>query len=291
MGTASAKPGLATPSSRMMTESFRSPGRVVRRLKRGLPAIRKIRNWPSFLLNYALGLKPGQPYRFRNGASLELVRGIDHAPIVEVFLNEEYGHVPDDAVIVDIGANIGTFTVYALTTARGVRVYAYEPDGDFYEALLQNLDRNAGHGTARAFNLAVAGDDKGRDLYLDSATFFFPTLVQPANAPAGKSVHVGSITLEQIMKSNGLDRIDLLKMDCEGAEYEILYSCSSIHLGRISEIRMEYHDLDADQQRVEVLARRLEGNGFVVTRLRQTSETNGNLWAQRRDLSPLPRLI
>ena len=93
------------------------------------------------------------------------------------------------------------------------------------------------------------------------------------------------------MESNGLDRIDLLKMDCEGAEYEILYSCSSIHLGRISEIRMEYHDLDADQQRVEALARWLEGNGFVVTRLRQTSETNGNLWAQRRDLSPLPRLI
>src|SRR5206468_4038709 len=108
------------------------PGKIVRRLKRGLPAIRRIRNWPSFMLNYALGLKPWQPYRFRNGASLELVRAIDHAPIVEVFFNEEYGNIADDAVIVDIGANIGTFTVYALTTGRGVRIYAYEPHRDFY---------------------------------------------------------------------------------------------------------------------------------------------------------------
>ena len=42
---------------------------------------------------------------------------------------------------------------------------------------------------------------------------------------------------------NALERVDLLKMDCEGAEYEILYGTPDRYLERIREIRMEYHQL------------------------------------------------
>ena len=83
------------------------------------------------------------------------------------------------------------------------------------------------------------------------------------------------------MDANHLERVDLLKMDCEGAEYEILYSTPSSHLQRISEIRMEYHNLDSGDRHVEGLKRFFAQSGFAVTHLRPASETGGTLWARR----------
>ena len=83
------------------------------------------------------------------------------------------------------------------------------------------------------------------------------------------------------MESNHLERIDLLKMDCEGAEYEILYSTPPSHLERIAAIRMEYHNLDSHERNVEGLKRFFTGSGFTVTHVKPFSGTNGTLWAER----------
>src|SRR4051812_35733631 len=156
MATGSAKPALATPSSMKTAETFRSPRRIARRF-RYLPLAReKIRNWPSFMFHYALGLKPRHGYLFRNGARLILSRPLDHAAIIEIFLKEDYGVVPDGAVVIDIGANIGIFTIYATTTAKGVRVFAYEPFLEFCEVLEENLHLNRRIDSVRWFNCAVA---------------------------------------------------------------------------------------------------------------------------------------
>jgi FkbM family methyltransferase len=267
-----------------MTEKFRTPRKIARRLTYSALAMKKIHNWPAFMFNYALGLKAKSRYRFRNDACLAISRGIDHASIVEIFLNEEYGRVNDGAVIIDVGANIGVFTVFAMTTARDVRVFAYEPSAEFYPTLLQNLRLNAGCGRAHSFNLAVAADDRGRDLYLDSDAFFFPTLVRARDSRSQESERVNSLTLAQIMESNKLDEVDLLKMDCEGSEYEILYSSPGSHLRRIKEIRMEYHNIDSGERQLEGLTQFFDRNGLAVTQVRRTSKTNGTLWARRRDI-------
>lgn len=66
-----------------MAENFRSPRKIARRLRYLPKAISKIRNWPSFMYHYALGLRPEQAYVFRNGAELMISRGVDHVPILE----------------------------------------------------------------------------------------------------------------------------------------------------------------------------------------------------------------
>jgi FkbM family methyltransferase len=269
------------PSWKKMAESFRSPRKIARRLKYLPLAITKVRNWPAFMFHYALGLKPKGAYVFCNGAQLIISRAIDHVPIIEIFLNEDYGTISDKSVVIDLGANIGVFTIYATTTARSVRVYAYEPCPDFCAILKENVRLNRRNETVHCFNLAVASEVGTRDLYMSGGEFFFPTLIGATNHENQERVEVRCTTLAQIMESNHLEHVDLLKMDCEGAEYEILYSTPCARLQRIGEIRMEYHNLDSGERHVDGLQRFFTKNGFTVTHLQPTSETNGTLWVER----------
>jgi FkbM family methyltransferase len=242
----------------------------------------KIKNWPSFMFHYALGLKPRSPYVFRNGARIQIGRAIDHVPIIEIFLKEDYGRMPDDAVMIDLGANIGVFSVYAATTARNATVYAYEPLYEYFKLAEANARLN-GQGTAvTCFNCAVAGRVESRTLYVRGTDFFFPTLMGQGSQESAEKVQVACTTLAEIVESNKLERVDMLKMDCEGAEYEILYPTPATYLEKVKQIRMEYHNLDDQQRNVGHLERFLTDAGFTITRNQANSDTNGNLWAARQ---------
>jgi FkbM family methyltransferase len=268
-----------------MTENFRSPRKIARRLKYLPLAIKKIRNWPAFISCYALGLIPKRPYQFRNGGQLVIARGIDHVPILEIFLNEDYGSLSDDAVVIDLGANIGVFTIYATSSARNVQIYAYEPFPGFFAVLEENVRLNRRDETVHCFNVAVASAAGTRDLYLNGGEFLFPTLVRATNDDSQEHMAIRCTTLAEIMESNHLEHVDLLKLDCEGAEYEILYPTPLAYLKRIAEIRMEYHNLDSHERHLDGLKRFFTRSGFIVTHLRPTSETNGTLWAERESAS------
>jgi FkbM family methyltransferase len=218
---------------------------------------------------------------FRNGAQLMITRGVDHVPILEIFLHEDYGIIPDGSIVLDLGAHIGVFSIYATTTARNVVVYAYEPYPDSCTALRENVRLNRRDETVHCFDAAVGPETGTRDLYLGGGQFFFPTLVRETNGDNLEHMEVPCTTLLEIMESNHLKNVDLLKMDCEGAEYEILYSTPLSHLERITEIRMEYHNLDSDERHVDGLKRFFTRNGFTVTHLKPGSGTNGTLWAKR----------
>jgi len=265
-----------------MGRSFRSPAKVARRLKLAPLAARKLMSWPRFMCNYAFGLVPEQPYRFRNNARIKIGRGVDHVPIIEIFLREDYGTIEDGAVILDLGANIGIFAVYAAMSARDVTVYAYEPMADFFTLMQENIRLNTLNGAVRCFNAAVAGDAHSRDLFVQGPGLFFPTLV-PANQDSmTRKINVACTTLADILDSNELERVDLLKMDCEGAEYEILYGTPRRYFDRVREIRMEYHDRPEKGHNAQALATFLKGAGYdeIIQPAAATAGT-GTLWARR----------
>jgi FkbM family methyltransferase len=260
---------------------FRSPSRIARRLRLTPLVARHVRNWPRFMVNYAWGAVPGSPYAFRNGARLQIGRGVDHVPIIEIFLRQEYGEVDDGAVILDIGANIGTFSVYAGRSARAVTIYAYEPTAEFFALLQDNIRLNGLAGAVRCFNLAVAGETRVRQLALESRTLSFPTLLPSTSDRVTRTVDVQATSLADILDANALERVDLLKMDCEGAEYEILYSTPDRYLARVREIRMEYHQLPAERCNRDALATFLQSRGYQITMTTPAAQTSGNLWARK----------
>jgi FkbM family methyltransferase len=265
-----------------MAASFRSPRKIIRRLRLTPLAAGKIKNWPSFMFHYALGLKPRSPYVFRNGARIQIGRAIDHVPIIEIFLKEDYGKMPDDAVMIDLGANIGVFSIYAATTARNATVYAYEPFLEYFKLAEANARLNGQDDAVTCFNFAVAGRVESRTLYVRGTDFFFPTLMGQASRQSAEKIRVSCTTLAEIVESNKLDRVDMLKMDCEGAEYEILYPTPPIYLKKVKQIRMEYHNLDDQERNVGHLEKFLIDAGFTITRRQANSATNGNLWAVRQ---------
>ena len=105
----------------------------------------------------------GRVYTLRNGIELETRETVDTATIGVVFLRREYGPIGSNWTVIDVGANIGVFTLYAAAT--GGRVYAYEPMPENYELLLRNLKRNNKLGPVQPFPFGVASRRERRDLF------------------------------------------------------------------------------------------------------------------------------
>ncbi|MDH7512868.1 MAG: FkbM family methyltransferase [Clostridiales bacterium] len=144
-------------------------------------------------------------------------------------------------IVVDIGAYIGLFSMVLAKKHPGITIYAFEPVSINFRNLIRGIEAN-GIRNVRAFQLAVTADGRKLEmLYSHSFTGGSTTLeIQKENISTAHLVEkVASKTLDQIFNEFGIDRCKLLKIDCEGSEYEILYSAKC--LDRISNIRGEFH--------------------------------------------------
>ena len=90
-------------------------------------------------------------------------------------------------------------------------------------------------------------------------------------------VEVPCVTLAEIFDEHQLDRCNLLKMDCEGAEYEIFYNCPITYLHRIDQMAIEVHGGKEANQNITSLAGYLNSINF------KTRQHEGHmLWAWRQ---------
>ena len=153
---------------------------------------------------------------------------------------------PGDTVI-DLGANIGSFTV--LAGIKGAKkIVAVEPHPDTIELLKKNIETNSSFFTepVTLFEGAVMGNGESKaPLYIcnDPCGSGSHTLsLDVTDNPEGfKHIEVKVTSLDELIKNTIGDEgmIDFLKLDIEGAEYEVLMTCHS--LPRIRQISMEWH--------------------------------------------------
>lgn len=178
----------------------------------------------------------------------------------ETFLDQFYQRfgfaIGDGWTIVDIGGGIGDFTIFAAANHPTNQVFAFEPTPSSYALLQENLRLNK-ITNVKAFPEAI-WSYTGR-LTMDisiglpgqytshQSGVTAPSPEMPAaEEKLADAVEVACTTLEDIFTRLDLARIDLLKIDCEGAEYEILFKTPAEILERIDRVVMEYHDLVAD---------------------------------------------
>src|SRR4051812_38102608 len=118
------------------------------RIRTGLAAIRQVRNWPIFILDFFKMKRPGfLTYRMRDGARYRVRAGTwDVRVISKICLRHDYNppgfEVGEGDTVVDIGAQIGVFTVMAARRARRGRVFAFEPHPDNHARLVDNVRLN-----------------------------------------------------------------------------------------------------------------------------------------------------
>ncbi len=162
--------------------------------------------------------------------------------VVEIWGLQEYTadgfYAPKNGdVILDIGANIGLFSIWVARQAPQARVHAYEPVAENYETLQANL---AGWSHSVQMHQAAVGATNGVGMMLDGGARSLDHKLTMSATETGGAVRV--ITLDQAVDAVGGKTIDLLKVDIEGAEADMLAAASSSTLRRIRRIALEYHD-------------------------------------------------
>jgi FkbM family methyltransferase len=170
---------------------------------------------------------------------------------------------PDD-IVVDIGGNIGVFATYAAAVCRASRVLVFEPFPENFALLTRNVEEN-GLRMVTCVNEAVCGVRGQLPFRIHSTDAGSHSLAALATEQdSGTVIEVHCCTLADVFDRFDLDRIDYLKMDCEGAEYDILDGSAVPLLERVRRISMEYHKHPSrGPQDLEAL---LSKSGFEVYR-------------------------
>jgi FkbM family methyltransferase len=222
----------------------------------------------------------------RLSVRLDIRGAMDLWAVKETFLDAFYTRfgvpVEDGWNVVDIGAGLGDFAILAADAGPGVRVYAYEPFPESYQLLVRNLTLNA-ISNVTAFQQAIWRKAGTLALDLSGGEPLQIASREKGGEAAGaaETVEVQALTLGDVFESQGLTRIDLLKLDCEGAEYPILMASPPEVLDRIDRIVMEYHDLDEEFNHFRLTAF-LEAAGFRVSWRKNIVHDNiGYLFADR----------
>ena len=227
------------------------------------------KNWPSliplFLCRSRTSIKK---LKLRRPTLEVMVRSaMDVWSVKETFVDQFYTRygapVEEGWTVVDIGAGIGDYSLYAAHGNRSGVIYAYEPFHESYALLKCNLALN-GIENVHTRQQAVWGSAGEVQLDLSSGE---PLQISSServgrNRVAGKTC-VEAVILLDLLREERIEKIDLLKLDCEGAEYEIFFKAPADVFGKIERVIMEFHDLDETRNH-RALFRFFREQGYAV---------------------------
>ncbi|GAB5425753.1 MAG: FkbM family methyltransferase [Crocinitomicaceae bacterium] len=206
--------------------------------------------------------------------------------------------IKDDDIIFDVGANIGIFGIRATQKHQNIKIYCFEPIPDIADVLRQNATSLSNGGmivkqcglsdapgnaeftyfpntpalstslpddwehNPKAFQNAVKGTMRNppREMrWMKLIPTFAAPLIANHLLKGKKQVPCELKTLSSVIEEEQIPKIDLLKVDCEGAELKVLQGISSKHWEMIQSAVIEVHDLDG---RLETIKDLLAQNGF-----------------------------
>jgi len=227
----------------------------------------------------------------RNGAHLTLRRACQDVTIFHrIFVQDEYRleryerRIKGD--VVDLGANVGLFA--CRIAGRAARVICYEPITPNFAQLQRNT---AALSNVTNVHAAVSGTAKTiRIHYPTDANFSggFSQYPHPHLHHTDTYEDVPAVTLEMIFSRHDIQHCSMLKIDVEGAEYDILYQTPAAVLSCIERISGEYHHINGGDasRRIGALAAFLNKHGFDVEAMPKRRLANHGLFFAHRANRP-----
>jgi len=204
--------------------------------------------------------------RTHDGLSIAIRRNLWDAEIVrEIFFEQPYTRhlrLPPNPVIIDVGGYIGDFALFAVTYLNAARVAVYEPTEENFAMLTRNIALN-GYGDRIVPVQKAVGESGEMTLHvrtLDDGEIH----TSPHLYADDEHRTVPSVGLAEILDAHDLDSVDLLKVDCEGGEYEIFASVSDAVLERVKNIAFEYHTVDGHEATLARVMNRLSSAGYAL---------------------------
>ena len=136
----------------------------------------------------------------------------------EIYIDDVYSGLflgRKDLVVLDIGAHIGLWSMFASRFCS--KIYAFEPASDLYEILVKNIEYN-GYKNVESLKIAIANADTKTTLFKGGQNTTANLL-----GDAGRgSEEVECWTLPTLFEKKGLEHVDVMKLDVEGAEFGII---------------------------------------------------------------------
>jgi FkbM family methyltransferase len=171
------------------------------------------------------------------------------------FMGVDWGEVRH---VIDAGANIGAFTLWVAVRGPS-QVVSLEPNPQTFSLLQHNIEQAGLGPRVKLENVAVAGTSGTRTLHLHQ---YSTDASLDEHSGAQGTVQVEAITLGEVIAQSGFPQIDLLKIDIEGAEYEVFSEPDLAALDRVKFIILECHlGMEGDYWSVISL---LQRRGFEV---------------------------
>jgi FkbM family methyltransferase len=189
--------------------------------------------------------------------------------------DKEEEYLTPGKIVIDIGANVGFFSIFAALS--GCRVFAIEANPCAFQYLLENIKRNNLENIF-PFNYAISNANDVSELFLAEQASG-SSLIGSQSIGHKHSVLVRTRRLQSLLNEIGNHDIDLLKIDCEGGEYEILFGAESETLERINKIVLEYHEGVESYCSADILDF-LQRNGYKVS-IERGSDRYGFVQAKR----------
>ena len=168
------------------------------------------------------------------------------------------------SVVFDCGAYLGNFAA-ELVERYQCEVFCFEPEPDSFRLLRFNLAHN-GCGFAQALEKAVGGQSRTAQITLKQDSPGGTSIYSPApggERPPGSAIQVVALS-EWLGQTPGT--FDLLKMDCEGSEWEIVRRTSLAELARFRVVVAEVHSDPEGLQPVEKFEELIQSCGFRTVR-------------------------
>ena len=214
--------------------------------------------------------KPQMHLKLWNGLTIILRSGTsDRCVFNDLWLERAYAlpglQYDTYRSIIDIGAHIGLYALFAADASPRAQIYAFEPEPENFALLQKNIDNN--HLSDRVHAFAKGIGAKEGTLQLN---------VMPGRGECNSSyrqmeesfsLQVPVTTLETVFREQNIEHCDLLKVNCEGEEYNIFLSMPDSLFDRIGAIILNYHLFSPDPAKhPRILRQRLEERGFTVSK-------------------------
>ncbi len=152
----------------------------------------------------------------------------------DVYHAREY--VDGNGWVLDIGANIGAFCLHVKSFCPQVQILCVEPMPSNLETLRSNVE-----GHAIVIPAALVGSAGSVTMYDFGPSYSGCHSMYHLNVPGSIPVQVTGVTLAQLLSMHNISLVQFLKLDCQGAEYDVIPSLDETTLDRIDFIALEVH--------------------------------------------------
>ena len=238
---------------------------TVEKFKIIIRVMKLFKNWWMYPIVYLkLTKKPTVIFETKEGIKIMIrVNSTDIMALTHVWLIEEYSKydfkIEKTDTVIDVGAHIGLFSLHTSQICKNGKIYAFEPMIENYDILKSNIQLN-NFSNIKAENCAISNSSSKITIYQNNDESGHSKFIETNNP-----IEVNSKSLNEIFNDEKIEKCDLLKLDCEGSEYEIIDSLEDKNFEKIEKMIIEYHLADSHPELLNKLKNKLKIKMYKIS--------------------------